>query len=147
MVIKLNALRSQIRHVVVRKQKGQNLPRSRARASMAYSCLQDGQRPGYLEHRNGRLQYTVRSKVGWVVEHLWTTLWGLDVIVNMVGCSLTVVRWGQMVPNIVGDDRWNRIVERFRTRQKPRVKRLRETLKKVAIMLATGVVVEDGVHT
>ena len=52
-----------------------------------------------------------------------------------------------MVPNIVGDDQWNRIVGRFRTRQKPRVERLRETLKKVAIMLATGVVVEDGVHT
>ena len=52
-----------------------------------------------------------------------------------------------MVPNRVGDDQWNRGVERFHTRQKPRVERLRETLGEGAIMLTTGVVVEDGVHT
>lgn len=52
-----------------------------------------------------------------------------------------------MIPNIVGDDQWNLSVERFRTRQKPRVERLRETLGEGAIMPTTGVVVEDGVHT
>lgn len=37
------------------------------------------------------LQYTVRNEVGPVKGHLWTTLRGLDVIVNTVGSSLTVV--------------------------------------------------------
>lgn len=114
---------------------------------MAYSCLQDGQRPGYLEHRNGKLKYTVRNKVGQVTGHLWTTLRDLDVIVNMVGSSLTVVRWGQTVPNIVGDDQWNCSVERLLTRQTPRVAHLRETLGGGAITLTTGVVVEDRVQS